>query len=1055
MLTLIESNRLEALAERLAVALDVATSSPLVADVVVVPNYGMARWLSLGLARAHGICANVRFELPAAFVWDVLGRVVGPRAELDVFDPAVLAWRVFDALGSLGADEVYAPLRRYVDGASDRPRYELARRIAGVFDQYLVYRPGWIRGWEAGGGQGWQPALWRRLVAARPERHRVHLLDSLVAALESGRIDGAALPRRVHVFGVPAMPPAYVAVLGRLADRIDVDAYLLGPTPHYARELVTPTELMRRTNAVDAERSHLEIGNALLAGLGRQGSEFRDVLQEWNPHPIDAFVPPDDGTLLGAVQADVFEVRQRGSAAFPATLREDDDSIQVHACHGPMREVEVLHDQLLALFDRHPSLAPADVVVMAPDIEAYAPWIEAVFGTAPPERRIPYSIADRSLRAERPLVDAFVALLELPDGRYDANRILALLDVDAVRRRFGFTATDVARARRWVRESGIRWGIDGAAKAVLGLPATSEHTWRFGLDRLLLGYAMTGEGRRRFADVLPYDDVEGKSARAVGLLATLAEACFALRDALASPRSPAEWTTSVGAVLERFFAAGRDDEDDVARIRRALGDLEEATRRAGVTGPLSLDVVRAHLEGALAAPLATGRFLAGKVTFCALVPMRSIPFEVVCLLGMDDGSYPRPRRPVGFDLMADDPKPGDRSRREDDRYLFLEAILSARRVLYLSYTGADVRDNAEREPSVLVADLVRYLGEGFGVDPRRRHPLQPFDAKYFQGDARIFSYVDELCRARRLQATRTEAEAPFVVAPIAEPDETWRTVALEDLVQFFRKPSRYFLRDRLGLRLDAARGEVDTREPFVLDALERYQLGEEALRLQRAGVALDELTPLLRAAGMLPHGVVGEVALAVVLEQLRSLVARLDALMPPGPRPSVPIDLDIDGFRLRGALVRSRDGGFVDFRPTTAKAEDRLGLWLRHLALAAIGDGGESRWLATDKTVILRPVADARAHLADLLALYWDGLRRPLRFFPRAAYAACDARKDPLVAARGKWQSPIQPDLPPGEDADPYNALACRGLDPLDAEFLTVARRVFEPLRAHQTDADA
>jgi exodeoxyribonuclease V gamma subunit len=1055
MLRLTESNRLEALAERLAAALDVATATPLVPDVVVVPNYGMARWLSLGLARAQGICANVRFVLPAAFVWDVLGHVVGPRAELDVFDPAVLAWRIFDALGALEGDPVYAPLRAYVDGPSDRPRYELARRIASVFDQYLVHRPVWIRRWEAGGDRHWQAALWRRLVAARPEPHRVHLLDALVAALEGGRLAASTLPARVFVFGVPTMPPAYVAVLGRLAARIDVDAYLLGPTPHYARDLVTARDLARRTRTLDPDRAHFEVGNNLLAGFGRQGAEFRDVLQEWDPHPVDAYAPPDDATILGAVQADVFEARQRGSAELPATPREDDGSIQVHACHGPMREIEILHDQLLLLFDRHPTLAPADVIVMAPDVEAYAPWIEAVFGTAPRERYIPYSIADRSLRAERPLVDAFVALLELPESRYDANRLLALLDVDAVRRRFGFAPTEVARARRWVRESGIRWGIDAGAKEALGLPATREHTWRFGLDRLLLGYAMAGEGRRRFADVLPYDDVEGTAARAAGLLATLAEACFALRDELAAPRPAAEWTAALGAVVERFFAVGRDDEEDVATIRRALGDLEQATRRAGVAGPLSLDVVRAHLEDALAAPLATGRFLAGKVTFCALVPMRSIPFEVVCLLGMNDGSYPRPRRPVGFDLMVDDYQPGDRSRREDDRSLFLEAILSARRVLYASYTGSDVRDNGERQPSVLVADLVRYLREGFRVDPVRRHPLQPFDARYFEGDPRLVSHADDLCRARRVQGTRADAEAPFVAGPVAEPDDTWRTIALDDLVYFFRGPSRHFLRERLGIRLEPARGEVDTREPFILDALERYKLCEEAVRLRRAGIEGNELAALLRAAGLLPHGVVGDVALAVALEQMESLVRRLDALMPAGAAPSVPIDLELEGVRIRGALVRSAAGGVIDFRPTTAKPGDRLGLWLRHLALGAAGEGGESRWLGTTATVVLRPVADARERLADVVALYREGLRRPLPFFPRAAYAACEAKKEPLVAARKHWESPAVPDAPPGEGDDPYNALAFRGRDPFADPFLTLARRVFDPLRAHQSEEDA
>jgi exodeoxyribonuclease V gamma subunit len=406
--------------------------------------------------------------------------------------------------------------------------------------------------------------------------------------------------------------------------------------------------------------------------------------------------------------------------------------------------------------------------------------------------------------------------------------------------------------------------------------------------------------------------------------------------------------------------------------------------------------------------------------------------------------------------MSDDYVPGDRSRREDDRYLFLEAILSARRGLYVSYTGFDVRDNGERQPSVLVADLVRYVTEGFGVDPVRRHRLQPFDAKYFEGDARLFSHAEELCRARRVQGTRLAAESPFIAGPIAEPDDGWRTIAIDDLVHFFRNPSRYFLRERLGLRLEQARGEVATREPFVLNTLERYKLCDEIVRLRRAGVLPAELAPLLRGAALLPHGVVGDVALAAALEQLESLVARLEALMPSASAPPVPIDVELDGFRLRGVLVRSRAGGIVDFRPTTAKPGDRLGLWLRHLALAAAGEGGESRWLGTKETIVLRPVVPARALLVDLVGLYWEGLRGPLPFRPRGAYEACVAKKrSPLDAARAVWESPSVRNVQPGEGDDAYNALAFRGRDPFDEAFFGLARRVFGPLLEHQIEEKA
>jgi exodeoxyribonuclease V gamma subunit len=306
-----------------------------------------------------------------------------------------------------------------------------------------------------------------------------------------------------------------------------------------------------------------------------------------------------------------------------------------------------------------------------------------------------------------------------------------------------------------------------------------------------------------------------------------------------------------------------------------------------------------------------------------------------------------------------------------------------------------------------------------------------------------------------VQGTRAEPEVPFVVGPMEMPEDAWRTIALDDLVQFYRNPTRFFLRERLGLRLEAARGEVDTREPFVLDALERYRLCDEVLRLRRADVAAEEIAALVRAAGLLPHGVVGDVALEAQMERLEGLVERLAALaVAPGTVP-LAIDVTLGEFRVHGAVTRSRLGGVVDFRPTSAKPGDRVGLWIRHLALACADAGGESRWLGTDETVVLQPVAEPRALLADLVALYWDGLRRPLPFFPKASYAACEATGDPIAAARKEWESSDFAGAPPGDGDDAYNALAFRGRQALDDEFLRTAHRVLDPMRKHQRDENA
>jgi exodeoxyribonuclease V gamma subunit len=1059
-LRITESNRLETLADGLIAELGRPIGRPLTPDVVVVQNAGMARWLALRIARGLGLCAGITFPFPAAFVWDVFDRTLGTSEPRSAFGPDVLPWRILAELARAGDEGRFASLAAYAAG-DDRRRYELARRLADVFDQYLVYRPDWIRRWEAGEDDGWQAELWRRVAAgAGGARHRVHRLDAFVRAVDEGRIEPAALPARVAVFGIPALPPAYLEVLARLGELTDVHLLLANPSSGYWFDLVSEREIARRvgldptTDRAAVAARHYETGPALLVSLGKQGAEFLELVHDRVGGQVDAtFTPPAETSVLGRLQADIVAMRRPAPAALPAT----DRSIQLHACHGVLREVEVLHDQLLALFDAHPDLTPADVVVMTPDIEAYAPSIEAVFATVPLPRRIPFTIADRSARAESPIARAFLGLLALPASRYEASRLLALLDVDAVRRRFGFSEADLDLARAWVRDAGIRWGVDAAARGALGLPETHEHSWRFGLDRLLLGVARRGDDGRLVAGILPFDDVEGTAARVAGRLASFAEAAFALREELAGRRTVAAWTETLGRMFDRFIAPADAEEADAQVVRTAIASLADATADAGFAEPVSLGVVEADVRRALEAPTAAGRFLAGGVTFCAMVPMRSIPFEVVCLIGLDDGVFPRLHRPPGFDRMADDYRAGDRSRRDDDRWLFLEAILAARRALYVSWVGQDVRDNTSRPPSALVAELRDVLERDYDVPHETlitRHPLQAFSPRYFTGDARLPSYADELASAIATARTAPTRSARFFGDRLADAGPEWRRITVDQLVAFFRNPARFLLRERLGLRLEEGEGLIEPREPLLLEALDAYRLRDELLTLRHAGCPEGDAIAVARAAGLLPHARVGDIEAAAEASGVAALARRVERAAAGTPIGPVMVDLDLGAVELAGALDGVTTAGLLEYRPARGKKlkpGDETVTWVRHLVLNAVAPAGVeyvSRFIGQEVEMLLPPIPDAMARLAALGTLFHDGLHRPLPYLPRSAGRALRAKSDPLAAARREW---LGDEDFPGEIVNPYLRLAFRGVDPIDDEFLRLAHLVLGSARAAAT----
>ncbi|RFA27293.1 exodeoxyribonuclease V subunit gamma [Alkalilimnicola ehrlichii] len=645
MLQLYHSNRLESLADGLALLTQMPAGSPLAPETVLVQSNGMARWLALRLAERNGVCANLRFPYPAAYTWELFCTLLAEVPERSVYNPDILTWRLMSVLPQLKEEPGFEPLAHYLHGGDELARYELARRLADVFDQYLVYRPDWILAWEQGEEDHWQARLWRRLTEAGGA-HRAALLERCLTALRSGEVAADKLPARLSVFGLSNLPPPLLTLLTELGRHIPIHLFLLSPTEDYWGDLRSEREIYRQAADADPEALYLATGNKLLASLGRQGRDFHELLLDQGPEEEALYEPPAGDSLLGGLQLDILELRNRGEDGERTMLAAADNSVQVHNCHSRMRELEVLHDQLLALFDGYPDLTPADVVVMTPDIEAYVPYIEAVFGTAEPHR-IPYTIADRSLRAEEPVAEAFLQLLELVESRFDADQVTSLLALPAVQRRFDIDEHELPRLHDWIRRNGIRWGVDAAHRAELELPAEEANSWRAGLRRMLLGYALPGDERRLFAGTLPFDEVEGGVAELAGRLAEFLENLFRLPASLAGKRSAADWQLALNQVLERFFLGDEGEETALQAIREALADLRAEVEAGGCDEALSLAVVLSHLRGALSAAGRAGSFLGGGVTFCAMVPMRSIPFEVVCLIGVNDGEYPRQHRPAG------------------------------------------------------------------------------------------------------------------------------------------------------------------------------------------------------------------------------------------------------------------------------------------------------------------------------------------------------------------------------------------------------------------------
>ena len=1050
-ITILSGNNLTRLFLELEVRFIESIFDPFVQQQIVVPNPATARWLIHRLAIDQGIAANLDMPLPASFFWRVL-RAWLPDVEASPFDPETLVWRMMAVLPDFLDDPAFAELRHYLDGDDDPvlKRFQLVGRIAETFDQYLVYRPEMVLGWEDDEGEEWQPRLWRSLAEGGAE-HRARLLRRLLDAMDRPPSDESALPPRIFLFGINSLPPIYIEILRKLAAHRELLLFHLNPCREYWRDIRSERSIAHHE---DPQAAFLEVGNPLLASMGHVGQVFFEQLlnlEGEGGERGDAFVEPAGAGALPTVQRDILDLVDGVDSPQPMP-EETWPSIQFHGAHTPLREAQILHNNLLRCLDEIDGLTPKDILVMAPDMAAYAPFVEAVFGTAEGARHIPYSIGERAPGVDNPLADAIEWLLELPASRMTASEVLALLEVDAVQRRLGIDAEALERMRRWITESGIRWGIDAKHREELKLPGDDGlHSWWFGLRRLFLGYVTPVNDEETIygaggVDAVPYLDIEGGELPWAGALQTLIDRIDHWRGVLASDCSLEAWQTRIADLLAEFFDADEDDDRALLQtVTARLDDIVTTATGAGFDGELPLVIVRQLLGDALEQTTPSRGFLDGGVTFSNLLPMRALPFRVICLLGMNDADFPRRGRPPSFDLIGKYPRRDDRDRRRDDRYVFLETLISARDCLLISWQSRDVRSDKPRLPAEVVSELMDYLDARFTLEDETaskrlfiQHPLQPFDRRYFDGsEPRLFSYDDSWAIAGK-----ERVEPPFVEEPI-EMRETITTVQLDELIAFFRNPAAAFLATTLGIRLPGEEDETEDNEPFMLDGLARWELGTRMLPQAVAQASLARMTKRFTGEGRLPHGLVGEIAREEIVDRVEKLSERIAPWLENNPwQPPMAVKLAIAGYELVGSLDRVTENGIVDFRIGRLRAIDRLLLWLRHLVLAAsVGEERDAVFVAEDETFHLRPVAcdEAKALLAGLLDIYQEGLREPLPFFPETSWAFANEDKKWREAWDGGYHCN-------GESEDAAIRLAFRNMEPLDETFKSLARKIWSPI---------
>ena len=1052
------SNRTENLLRHLTEVIRVGERRSLFEkEVFLIQSQGMERMISQVMAAAFRSWCNFQYLLPLDFLTDIAGRL-GLHITPDSYDRGILAWRI-ESLLREADEEVYLPLQRYMQGQNaGLKRFQLSRRLADIFDQYQLWRSDMLAGWDGGKratdhpSEGWQMGLWQRLKeGAEGVPHRGALLRLVIEKLCESRDLSGLLPERISVFGLHIMPPLFLMYLQGLAAHCDIHLYLLSPCRHYWGDIENKRRVLKKRLAriekglpveTDVRESH-----PLLASLGWQGREFQEMLLKDVDFKIEfeSFEDPlknPSPRLLHRLQSDLLQDRVPVGEIDPIP---PDGSISFVSCHSRMREIEVLKDHILRLLHEDPELELREIIVMAPDVQDYAPLIPAVFDD------IQHSIADRSLRGRNRAIDAFISFLTIFDGRFSWIELLDLLKKEAVYPAFDLNPADLDTLQDWVTAAGVRWGLSAGQRREMGLPDFAENTWRAGLDRLLMGYAVDTDA---FVDgVLPFTGVEGTEALALGGLCRFVEIFEQAAVDFSLERSLAGWSVLLLSMSERLF--GEKESEDLLELRQTLLSLEEIGRFH--RHPVDLRVVRFWLEQSARETWASSGFLKGSLTFCSMLPMRSIPFKVVCLLGLNDGDFPRNDRYATFDLMAPPrSRLGDRSSRFDDRYQFLEALLAARTHLYVSFVGRSITTNEAIPPSVVVTELLELVQTSYGILPEDlvvEHPLHPFSSRYFTGEnERLFSYSPHYCETAARFRRHKESPGPWWSGQLAP---ALQQIPVHDLLAFYANPQRWFVRNCLGIRLDVEGQLPDDRETFASAGLDAYLIDQEIISHCLDGRDPHLLFERLDAEGRWALGTPGRMAFSRKQRELSAFAERIRDLGMGARLPDRVVDYEVGGYHLTGVLSNIYEKGILLARYADLKGKDILAGWIHHLLLSLFDEGEQCTRILARDAMISFPVGPQGSDLDVLIEAFVQGCREPSPLLVEPAFRyirqlhAARSTVPPLVKARENLQKSLEKGYEP-EWALLYRDREVEAI--LDERFEGLCHDLFDPIW-RKTDA--
>ena len=960
-------------------------------EKVVVQTKGMELFLRKYIARNTEIAANIETPFLNRFVRDIMQAALDSAEykqfciSSEQFSPEVLKWRIFDELQT--NLEKYPEAEKYIKDSSYC--YQLSVKLAETFDRYIWYHNDMLEEWRQKKGTHWESQLYLALTEKTGPSPDLFFSNVLTG---SKKIRKELLSGHYSLFGIGSMPPILLNLCNALGKEVDVHLFYLNPSHEYWGEIISQKSELKNDLP--------PLNNPFFANLGTWGREFfQNTLELMDGTERDCFVSPlsKDKSVLHLVQEDIFnnEIRQQVEKELSS-----DRSISIHNCHSKRREVEILQDQLL-LAIKELKIRPEDIIVMAPDINAYAPIIEAVFSSG--KLKDSYNISDRSLVSLSNTAETLERIIKLHSARCTAEEIISIIDSLPVRENFSLDETGLKNIKEFIGKAKICWGENAETRIEFSQTAFNEFSWEEGLDRLLLGYASDAEDSHE-TPWLPAANIYGDKAEQLGVVCFIVKNLFKWRRFCKNEHSAAEWSSLLNEIIDTMYSKAYSFRKESDFLKRNISAWLKKAESAQFTAEFSVKVLLEEMASFLGGLSDSRGYLSRGITFCSLVPMRSIPAKVIAVLGLAAKDFPRTEPNNGLNISTARKK-GERSRLLEDRYLFLETLLAARERLLLFYPGQGTNPKVSCTPSASLEDLMNYLKKYFSIE-ETKHFRHAHDSGYFSStNPNLFSFSEHYCSiAGNIQPPTPDPEKTFSEDIPETSDEI--TYTINDLAYCLYNPFRTYLQHALEIRYKKLKEYSEAEnEPLNVD------FSQATIEDIIKGKAREDIENELLHKRELPPGEVGRYLFDGSFQDFQQAAANGDFRS----AEKVSITLSIGKFKINGIINQVKEKLNIASIYKFGSSRSKLEFYISSLcsSIQTPRPVGEKDIALIGKKIESLPIWDsqtAKERLLKLLDIAEEAKKRPLPLFPRASFkfAASTKKKkaNALQAFAGSQSSP-------------------------------------------------